>query len=94
MRYAKTAAALDELRRLPVSHGQLHHWVAQEGARIEAAILAETDTILGAQPTRGPTGPTAGHVWSRLTGRWSTAGRTIESSRWLGRAFQRCPAAT
>lgn len=23
--YAKTAATLDELRRLPVSHGELHH---------------------------------------------------------------------
>lgn len=35
--YAKTSAALDELRSLPVSHGQLHRWVAEEGARIEAA---------------------------------------------------------
>ena len=66
--YAKTAATLDELRRLPVSHGELHHWVAQEGARIEAAIIAETEAILGAGPTRAPTGPTGGDVWVQADG--------------------------
>lgn len=32
--YAKTARTLEELRHLPVSHGQLHRWVRQEGGRI------------------------------------------------------------
>lgn len=68
MSYAKTAATLDELRRLPVSHGELHHWVAAEGARIEAAVVAETEAILGDQPTRGPTTRTAGDVWVQADG--------------------------
>lgn len=68
MSYARTAATLDELRRLPVSHGELHRWVAEEGARIEATIVAETEAILGAQPTRGPTARTAGDVWVQADG--------------------------
>jgi len=68
MSYAKTAATLDELRRLPVSHGELHHWVAKEGARIEATIIAETEAILGDQPTRAPTARTAGDVWVQADG--------------------------
>lgn len=35
--YARTARTLEELRGLPVSHGELHRWVAQEGAAIEAS---------------------------------------------------------
>jgi len=66
--YAKTAATLEELRQLPVSHGELHHWVATEGARIEAAIVAETEALLGDQPTRAPTAPTAGTVWVQADG--------------------------
>lgn len=68
MSYAKTAATLDELRRLPVSHGELHHWVADEGARIEATIVAETEAILGEAPTRAPTGQSAGDVWVQADG--------------------------
>ena len=68
MSYAKTAATLDELRRLPVSHGELHHWVAEEGARIEATIVAETEAILGDQPSRAPTGRPAGDVWVQADG--------------------------
>ena len=68
MSYARTAATLEELRRLPVSHGELHHWVAQEGERIEATIVAETEAILGAQPTRAPTGRTTGDVWVQADG--------------------------
>jgi uncharacterized protein UPF0236 len=68
MSYAKTAATLDALRRLPVSHGELHHWVAAEGARIEATIVAETEAILGDQPTRAPTARSAGDVWVQADG--------------------------
>jgi hypothetical protein len=35
--YAKTADALGELRGWPLSHGQLHRWVTEEGARLERA---------------------------------------------------------
>jgi hypothetical protein len=66
--YAKTATTLDELRRLPVSHGELHRWVAQEGARIEVAIAAETEAILGDQPTRAPAGRMPGDVWVQADG--------------------------
>ena len=66
--YAKTATTLEELRRLPVSHGELHRWVAHEGARIEATIVAETEAILGDQPTRAPTGRSAGTVWVEADG--------------------------
>jgi len=68
MSYARTAATLEELRHLPVSHGELHNWVAEEGARIEAAIIAETEAILGDQPTRAPTARTAGTVWVQADG--------------------------
>jgi hypothetical protein len=68
MSYAKTAATLDDLRRLPVSHGELHHWVAAEGARIEATIVAETEAILGDQPTRAPAARSTGDVWVQADG--------------------------
>jgi hypothetical protein len=66
--YAKTATTLEELRRLPVSHGELHRWVAQEGRRIEATVVAETEAILGETPTRAPTARTAGDVWVQADG--------------------------
>jgi hypothetical protein len=53
--YAKTARTLDELRGLPVSHGQLHRWVADEGRRIEADIAARQDAVFGDHPERDPT---------------------------------------
>lgn len=53
--YAKTARTLDELRDLPVSHGQLHRWVSDEGARIEAAVALRQDAIFGDHPERDPT---------------------------------------
>jgi hypothetical protein len=52
--YARTARTLDELRGLSVSHGQLHAWVAEEGARIEAEVAARQDAMFGAHPERGP----------------------------------------
>lgn len=68
MSYARTASTLDELRRLPVSHGELHRWVADEGARIEATIVAETEAFLGARPIRAPTARSAGDVWVQADG--------------------------
>jgi hypothetical protein len=66
--YAKTARTLDELRGLAVSHGQLHHWVAEEGRRIEAEVAARTEALLGAHPERGSTGRLAGDVWVSADG--------------------------
>lgn len=42
--------------------------MAQEGARIEATIVAETEAILSDQPTRTPTGRPAGDVWVQADG--------------------------
>ena len=66
--YAKSARTLDELRALPVGHGQLHRWVAEEGARIEAETAARTEAVLGAHPERASTGRMAGDVWVQADG--------------------------
>ncbi len=66
--YAKSARTLDELRGLSVGHGQLHRWVADEGARIEAAITARTEALLGAHPGRTSTGRMPGDVWISADG--------------------------
>ncbi len=61
--YAKSARTLDELRGMGVSHGQLHRWVAEEGARIEAQVVARTEAVLGAHPERTVSGRMPGDVW-------------------------------
>lgn len=66
--YAKSARTLDELRGLAVSHGQLHAWVAEEGARIEAEAAARTEALLGAHPERGSSGQMTGDVWVSADG--------------------------
>jgi hypothetical protein len=66
--YAKVARTLDELRTIGVSHGQVHAWVAEEGARIEAETRARTEALLGAHPERGSTGRMAGDVWVSADG--------------------------
>jgi len=66
--YARTARTLDELRGLGVSHGQLHHWVAEEGALIEAQAAARTEAVLGAHPERGSSGRLPGDVWVSADG--------------------------
>jgi hypothetical protein len=75
--YAKAARTLDELRGLGVSHGQLHRWVAEEGARIEADAAARTEALLGAHPERGSTGRMPGDVWVQADG-------TMVNDRWSG----------
>jgi hypothetical protein len=67
--YARTARTLDELRGLAVSHGQVHAWVREEGARIEADVAARTEAVLGAHPDRAdPARPLAGDVWVSADG--------------------------
>jgi hypothetical protein len=77
MSYAKAARTLDELRGIGVGHGQLHRWVAEEGTRIEAAIVARTEAILGDHPTRTTTGRIPGDVWVSADG-------TMVNDRWSG----------
>ena len=66
--YAKTARALDELRGLGVSHGQVHAWVRDEGARIEAEVAARTEAVLGAHPDRADPTAMTGDVWVSADG--------------------------
>ncbi len=67
--YAKTARTLEELRALPVSHGQLHRWVAEEGIRIETEVTARTEAVLGHRPDRRtPSGRLPGDVWVQADG--------------------------
>jgi hypothetical protein len=67
--YARTARTLDELRGLAVSHGQLHRWVADEGARIEADLAARQEAVFGAHPERGSApGRRDGDVWVQADG--------------------------
>lgn len=68
MSYAKAARTLDELRAIGVSHGQLHGWVKEEGARIEAGVAARTEALLGAHPERHSSGRMAGDVWVSADG--------------------------
>lgn len=66
--YAKSARTLDELRGIGVSHGRVHAWVAEEGARIEAEARARTEALLGAHPERASSGRIAGDVWVSADG--------------------------
>jgi hypothetical protein len=66
--YAKAARTLDELRAIGVSHGRLHAWVAEEGARIEAGTVARTEALLGAHPERRSSGRMDGDVWVSADG--------------------------
>jgi hypothetical protein len=75
--YAKSARTLDELRGIGVSHGQLHRWAAEEGARIDAQVAARTEAVLGAHPDRGSTGRMPGDVWVSVDG-------TMVNDRWSG----------
>ena len=89
--YARTARTLEELRGLAVSHGQLHRWVGEEGARIEADLAARQDAIFGAHPERGPTvGRHDDDVWVQADGTMvhdRASGTHMEVK--LGLVFQR-----
>ena len=66
--YAKAARTLDELRAIGVSHGQVHGWVQEEGARIEADVAARTEALFGAHPERTGSGAMPGDVWVSADG--------------------------
>ena len=42
--------------------------MAEEGARLDAAVAAETEAILGDRPDRAPPGPRTGDVWVSADG--------------------------
>jgi len=64
----RAVRTLDAVRGIGVSRGQLHRWVRDEGARIEAEVAARTEAVLGAHPDRRSTGAMAGDVWVSADG--------------------------
>jgi DNA-directed RNA polymerase subunit RPC12/RpoP len=68
MSYQRAVDVAAELRRWPIGRGELHRWVADEGARIEAATDAQTEALLGDRPVRERDGPRRGTVWVSADG--------------------------
>lgn len=68
MSYQRAVDVAAELRRWPIGRGELHRWVAAEGARIEAASAAQTEAVLGDHPVRRRDGPRRGTVWVSADG--------------------------
>ncbi|MBI2776144.1 MAG: UPF0236 family protein [Chloroflexi bacterium] len=68
MSYQRAVETAAELRRWPIGRGDLHRWVAAEGARIEAASEAQTEAVLGDHPIRERDGPRRGTVWVSADG--------------------------
>jgi DNA-directed RNA polymerase subunit RPC12/RpoP len=68
MSYQKAVDVAAELRRWPIGRGELHRWVAEEGARLEAARATETEALLGAHPERRSGARRGGTVWVSADG--------------------------
>jgi DNA-directed RNA polymerase subunit RPC12/RpoP len=68
MSYAKAVETAGELRGWSIGRGELHRWVAQEGAALEAARAAETEAIFGASPERRSRSRRGGTVWVSADG--------------------------
>ncbi len=68
MSYAKAVETAAELRRWPIGRGELHRWVATEGARLEAARAADAEAVLGAHPDRKTRPRRGGTVWVSADG--------------------------
>lgn len=68
MSYARAAETAGELRGWPLGRSELHRWVAEEGAALEAARAAETEALLGAHPDREERPRRGGTVWVSADG--------------------------
>jgi len=69
MSYQRAVDTAAELRGWAIGRGELHRWVAQEGAALEAARAVETETVLGAHPDRRTDRPRrSGTVWVSADG--------------------------
>lgn len=68
MSYQRAVDVAAELRGWPVGRGELHRWVADEGAALEAARAAETEAILGAHPDRRDRPRRTGTAWVSADG--------------------------
>jgi hypothetical protein len=68
MSYAKAVETAGELRRWPIGRGELHRWVAEEGAALEAARAADAEVVFGAHPDRRDRPRRGGTVWVSADG--------------------------
>jgi hypothetical protein len=68
MSYAKAVETAGELRRWPIGRGELHRWVADEGAVLEAARAADAEVVFGAHPDRRDRPRRGGTVWVSADG--------------------------
>lgn len=68
MSYAKAVETAAELRRWPIGRGELHRWVASEGAALEAARAADAEAVFGARPDRRSRPRRGGTVWVSADG--------------------------
>lgn len=68
MSYAKAVETAAELRRWPIGRGELHRWVASEGAALEAARAADAEAVFGAHPDRRSRPRRGGTVWVSADG--------------------------
>lgn len=68
MSYQRAVDTAAELRGWPIGRGELHRWVAKEGAALEAARAAETEALLGAHPDRRDRPRRGGTVWVSADG--------------------------
>lgn len=68
MSYQKAVETAAELRTWPIGRGELHRWVAAEGAALEGARAADTEALLGAHPDRRTRPRRGGTVWVSADG--------------------------
>ena len=68
MSYAKAVETAAELRNWPIGRGELHRWVAGEGAALEAARAADAEAVFGAHPDRRSRPRRGGTVWVSADG--------------------------
>jgi len=68
MSYQRAVDVAAELRRWPIGRGELHRWVADEGARLDAARAAESEAVFGAHPDRRSRPRRGGTVWVSADG--------------------------
>ncbi len=68
MSYQRAVDVAAELRRWPIGRGELHRWVAEEGARLEAARAAASEAVFGAHPDRPSPPRRGGTVWVSADG--------------------------
>ena len=68
MSYAKSVETAVELRDWPIGRGELHRWVAAEGAALEAARAADAEAVFGAHPDRRSRPRRGGTMWVSADG--------------------------